>query len=61
MMGYHHWATEVFFPHNSTVFKICDSSGEDPTCANSRIGHSMEDHMTYLGIDMRAGRQNGCR
>jgi hypothetical protein len=59
-MGFHHWATEVWFPEDGK-YKICDSSGEDPTCANSRVGHSMVDHVTYLGIDKRLGNKNGCK
>lgn len=35
-LGYHHVAREVFIevPESTTDYKICDGSGEDPTCSD---------------------------
>ncbi len=35
-------------------------SGEDPNCADSDIGHSVIDHLTYLGYNEHLGTYNGC-
>lgn len=50
-VGYHHVATEIWFPTNYTVYVICNHSGEDPHCADSvpPIDYSPADHLVYLG------------
>ena len=52
-MLYRHVATEIWYPApNSTIYKICDNSGEDTTCSNSvgPLHWSTADHMHYMGI-----------
>ncbi|KAM9969136.1 hypothetical protein ACTFIW_003687 [Dictyostelium discoideum] len=49
VLDYHHVPTEVYFSSNTT-FKTCDDSGEDRTCADSTIGYSIYDHLTYFGM-----------
>eukprot|EP00246_Nothoceros_aenigmaticus_P018769 TRINITY_DN9991_c0_g1_i1.p1 TRINITY_DN9991_c0_g1~~TRINITY_DN9991_c0_g1_i1.p1 ORF type:complete len:317 (-),score=21.71 TRINITY_DN9991_c0_g1_i1:195-1145(-) len=55
---YHHFATEVWiyrltFGILSMEFeRICDSSGEDPTCSRSVKGNSISDHLVYLGVQL---------
>jgi len=56
---YHHFATEVW------IFKIaigrlqyeferiCDGSGEDPSCSRSVSGNSIQDHLNYYGVYLR--------
>jgi len=49
--GYHHVATEIWFPTNYTTYVICNDSGEDPKCADSvsPLQYSPADHLVYLG------------
>jgi hypothetical protein len=53
-MGYHHVATEVFYNATdmaSTTARICDGSGEDPTCADGLSwADSIDDHEYYFGL-----------
>jgi len=55
-----HVPTEVWYTNNST-YRVCDGSGEDPSCSDSyhAIG-SVDDHLTYFGIDLRNGKPYGC-
>eukprot|EP01111_Echinosteliopsis_oligospora_P018077 TRINITY_DN80_c1_g1_i1.p1 TRINITY_DN80_c1_g1~~TRINITY_DN80_c1_g1_i1.p1 ORF type:complete len:324 (-),score=92.39 TRINITY_DN80_c1_g1_i1:71-1042(-) len=55
-MGFRHPATEVWW-NTTNTYKICDGSGEDPTCSDSRLNLSIEDHLDYLGIHKDIG---GC-
>jgi hypothetical protein len=65
LFGYHHFAREIWqLPDNVTSaasakqmrFRICDGSGEDPTCHNSAcwlgLCRSLDDHIHYLGKHM---------
>ncbi|KAG6529827.1 hypothetical protein ZIOFF_012041 [Zingiber officinale] len=64
---YHHFPREVWI-HNSRVSgtfvsmveKICDESGEDPSCSRSVTGNSITDHLRYMGVDMRADSSDSC-
>ncbi|XP_019181293.1 PREDICTED: lipase ZK262.3-like isoform X2 [Ipomoea nil] len=53
---YHHFPREVWLYNIGlgslvyTVEKVCDGSGEDPTCSRSVTGNSISDHLTYYGI-----------
>jgi hypothetical protein len=51
LMGFHHIAQEVWW-HTTKEYKICDMSGEDPSCENSRLIWSIPDHLDYLGINL---------
>ncbi|KAG2594114.1 hypothetical protein PVAP13_5NG620700 [Panicum virgatum] len=64
---YHHFPREVWI-HNIglgslvySVEKICDDSGEDPTCSRSVSGTSVHDHIYYLGVSMHAEDWSSCR
>ncbi|KAG9392088.1 Lipase (class 3) [Carpediemonas membranifera] len=57
MLGiYHHAANEVWYNEDMSDYRICDGSGEDPTCSLSQptwVGHvdySIDCHLHYLGI-----------
>nr|CAB3479374.1 unnamed protein product [Digitaria exilis] len=64
---YHHFPREVWIHDVAigtlvySVEKICDDSGEDPTCSRSVIGSSVQDHIYYLGISMHAEDLSTCR
>ncbi|KYQ89288.1 triacylglycerol lipase-like protein triacylglycerol lipase [Tieghemostelium lacteum] len=45
--NYHHVPTEVWYTTNTT-YKVCDDSGEDPTCSDSVVGFSIWDHLHYF-------------
>jgi len=48
---FYHIPTEVWERGTSaTSFKVCDNSGEDPTCSDSRADLSIEDHLNYFGV-----------
>ncbi|KAL0457360.1 UNVERIFIED_CONTAM: Lipase A [Sesamum latifolium] len=64
---YHHFPREVWL-HNIglgsliyTVEKVCDGSGEDPTCSRSVRGNSISDHLKYYGVEMGCDTPSGCR
>jgi len=60
--GFRHPPTEVWFQKDYTHFKVCDSSGEDPTCSDSLgiFADSILDHLEYLGYFELIGKLNGC-
>ncbi|KAM5577970.1 lipase [Rosa sericea] len=64
---YHHFPTEVWLYDiglRSLVFqveKICDASGEDPTCSRSVIGDSISDHLVYYGVELKDETWRPCK
>ncbi|PIN03975.1 putative lipase [Handroanthus impetiginosus] len=64
---YHHFPREVWLYSIGfgsliyTVEKVCDSSGEDPTCSRSVSGNSISDHLTYYGIQMGCDKSSSCK
>ncbi|XP_052190741.1 lipase-like isoform X2 [Diospyros lotus] len=64
---YHHVPREVWL--HSTGFsilfytceKVCDGSGEDPTCSRSVIGNSVSDHLEYYGVRLGGETPGTCR
>jgi len=59
-LGFWHIATEVWWMTSSS-YKICDSTGEDPTCSDSLlVALSIEKHLDYLNVSLRAGHPSGC-
>jgi len=62
-VGFHHVATEVWFPTNVTTYVICNDSGEDPKCSDSVPPNKLStaDHLTYLGYGWNGLRPpNAC-
>jgi len=56
-----HICTELWFPSSSSAnFRTCDSSCEDKSCSDGSINTSIDDHLTYLGYDLSAGKSFGC-
>eukprot|EP01113_Clastostelium_recurvatum_P017695 TRINITY_DN2088_c0_g1_i2.p1 TRINITY_DN2088_c0_g1~~TRINITY_DN2088_c0_g1_i2.p1 ORF type:complete len:297 (+),score=51.60 TRINITY_DN2088_c0_g1_i2:56-892(+) len=50
-MGYWHVPSEIWY--HGTSYKVCDNTGEDPSCSDSiKIGYDVTDHMTYMGVVM---------
>jgi len=50
IFGYQHEAYEIYeHPTGADTYKVCDSSGEDPTCSDS-VGQNCDDHMHYMGV-----------
>jgi hypothetical protein len=46
---YHHPSTEIFFNADNTVYKICDSTGEDKSCSNQYFPeYNPNDHDFYF-------------
>ncbi|XVE82076.1 hypothetical protein DITRI_Ditri15bG0117500 [Diplodiscus trichospermus] len=64
---YHHFPREVWLYNivlGSLVYrveKVCDGSGEDPTCSRSVLGNSIADHLSYYGIDLMCEDWRSCR
>ncbi|XP_057960136.1 lipase-like [Malania oleifera] len=64
---YHHFPREVWLYNiglGSLVYeveKVCDSSGEDPTCSRSVAGNSISDHLVYYGVELEAETWGSCR
>ncbi|GAB4851241.1 hypothetical protein Ancab_030537 [Ancistrocladus abbreviatus] len=64
---YHHFPTEVWLyklEYESLIYtaeRICDGSGEDPTCSRSVMGNSISDHLVYYGVNLQAETWNPCR
>lgn len=61
LIGYHHVASEYWYIKNLTYLP-CNGSGEDPGCSASvpPFNFSLNDHGTYLGIDLTIGSKFGC-
>ncbi|CAN7140757.1 unnamed protein product [Brassica rapa subsp. narinosa] len=64
---YHHFPTEVWVRDLgfsslvlASVEKVCDNTGEDPTCSRSVVGNSISDHLKYFGIDLRCETWRQC-
>ncbi|KAL5701363.1 hypothetical protein ACHQM5_026708 [Ranunculus cassubicifolius] len=63
---YHHFAREVWLYNIGlgslvyTVEKVCDESGEDPSCSRSVSGNSIADHLTYFGVELCADTWGSC-
>jgi len=48
--GYHHEAYEIYeHPTGADTYKVCDNTGEDPTCSDS-VGTNCDDHLHYMGV-----------
>ncbi|KAK6117320.1 hypothetical protein DH2020_048911 [Rehmannia glutinosa] len=72
---YHHFPREVWLYNIGfgsliyTVEKVCDGSGEDPTCSRQVIafnlssvsGNSISDHLAYFGVQMGCDESSSCR
>ncbi|MQL96699.1 hypothetical protein Taro_029381 [Colocasia esculenta] len=43
-----------------TVEKVCDGSGEDPSCSRSVPGTSISDHLAYFGVELQARTWRSC-
>ncbi|CAN8244058.1 unnamed protein product [Cochlearia groenlandica] len=64
---YHHFPTEVWVKDISFaslvlfgVEKVCDNTGEDPTCSRSVMGTSISDHLTYFGVELHCESWRQC-
>jgi len=57
ILNFYHVAREIWFPNDFIHYRICDASGEDPTCSDSVIDLSTADHVDYLGFYANKG---GC-
>ncbi|KAG2311786.1 hypothetical protein Bca52824_023343 [Brassica carinata] len=64
---YHHFPTEVWVRDLNVlklvrfgVEKVCDNTGEDPTCCRSVMGISISDHLRYFGVDMMCETWRQC-
>uniref|UniRef100_A0A0D9X2P7 Fungal lipase-type domain-containing protein n=2 Tax=Leersia perrieri TaxID=77586 RepID=A0A0D9X2P7_9ORYZ len=64
-LTYHHFPREVWVNDSdgNITEQICDDSGEDPNCCRciSTWSLSIQDHFTYLGVDMEADDWSTCR
>lgn len=55
LVGFVHPPTEVYYDGLNLSHKVCDGSGEDPSCADQwLLPLGVSDHVTYLGIDFVA-------
>ena len=55
LVGFVHPPTEVYYDGLNLGHKVCDGSGEDPTCADQwLLPLGVSDHVTYLGLDFVA-------
>merc|ERR1711998_654628 len=51
----HHVGTEVWYNQDSTKYRICDGSGEDPSCSNSKASFKLNaDHFSYFSLEYSA-------
>lgn len=64
---YHHFPREVWLSNVGfgslvyTVERVCDDSGEDPSCSRSVTGNSISDHLEYYGVELMAETWGSCR
>ncbi|KAL0537955.1 hypothetical protein IC582_026947 [Cucumis melo] len=65
---YHHFPTEVWLQDTTSKLKclahnyetVCDDSGEDPDCSRSVVGNSIQDHLSYYGVDFPTDDPGTC-
>jgi len=64
---YHHFPTEVWVKDLSflnifrfSMEKVCDNTGEDPTCSRSVRGTSISDHLRYFGVELMCETWRQC-
>ena len=61
--GYHHISHEVYYESNPNgTYKVCDGSGEDPTCRD-QYGLDIIDianHLDYMGFSF-TGNEIECK
>lgn len=63
---YHHFGREIWIYKISLgslsyeLERVCDNSGEDPTCSRSVSGNSIADHLCYLGVYLQADNWASC-
>ncbi|VVB15097.1 unnamed protein product [Arabis nemorensis] len=54
-LGLQVWVKE--FSYSNLVIdgmeKVCDNTGEDPTCSRSVKGISISDHLRYFGVELK--------
>ncbi|KAK3417844.1 hypothetical protein EUGRSUZ_H03829 [Eucalyptus grandis] len=64
---YHHFPREVWLYNigfGSLVYqveKVCDSSGEDPSCSRWVTGNRIADHLVYYGVGLMAETWVSCK
>ncbi|GLT76936.1 hypothetical protein SLA2020_485690 [Shorea laevis] len=64
---YHHFPREVWLYNIGLgsqmyeVEKVCDGSGEDPTCSRSVTGNSISDHLVYYGVELMCETWRSCK
>uniref|UniRef100_A0A6B2LD26 Fungal lipase-type domain-containing protein n=1 Tax=Arcella intermedia TaxID=1963864 RepID=A0A6B2LD26_9EUKA len=58
--GYYHTPVEIWMPTGSVPYIVCDNSGEDPNCSDSKINLSVPDHLFYVGHNQTIGSEHGC-
>lgn len=55
LLGFQHTPTEVFYNAAESAYRLCDASGEDPTCSDRYLWPwdlDPQHHLEYLGIAM---------
>jgi hypothetical protein len=59
---YAHVPFEVYTPSGNSNWRVCDGSGEDPTCSDQLKfwQWSVVDHGFYFGVDILVGIPFGC-
>jgi len=50
LFGFRHIQQEVWYTENSSSYRLCNGSGEDPKCSDSVFRYNMLDHTSYLGV-----------
>ncbi|KAJ1297142.1 hypothetical protein BS78_01G355400 [Paspalum vaginatum] len=64
-LTYRHFPREVWEHEvdGTTIFQVCDGSGEDPNCCRSVsvLSWSASDHLTYMGVEIAADDWSTCR
>ncbi|XAR57122.1 Triacylglycerol lipase [Bertholletia excelsa] len=64
---YHHFPREVWLykiGFGSLVYRverICDDTGEDPSCSRSVVGNSISDHLEYFDVKLGGETTGTCR
>lgn len=54
-MHFQHVPNEVYYDEDNANYKVCDGSGEDPTCSNACAPThctSTQDHLFYLNVTL---------
>ena len=58
----YHSPTEIFYSEGMGSYQVCSSTeGEDPNCSDKNFNNSVDDHLTYFGVEIGKLHENSTK